>query len=64
MYLGLFLAAFGGLLLYRVWTFVFVILTFLGLPARAHREEQAMIAEFGPAWQAYRRQVPAWLPHL
>ena len=64
MYLGLFLAAAGGLLLYRVWTFLFVIVTFLGLPARAGYEEQALAAEFGPAWEAYCRRVPRWLPRL
>lgn len=62
IYLGLFLAAIGGLLLFRVWTFAFVILTFLGLPARARHEEQALAAEFGPAWEAYRRRVPGAVP--
>lgn len=64
MYLGLFLAAVGGLLLYRVWTFPFVIVTFLGLPARAGHEEQALATEFGPVWEAYCRRVPRWLPRL
>jgi len=27
-------------------------------------EEQALAAEFGERWQAYCRQVPAWIPRL
>jgi protein-S-isoprenylcysteine O-methyltransferase Ste14 len=64
MYLGLILAAAGGLLIYRTWTFVFVLASFLGLVLRAQREEQALAAEFGQAWQAYCQRVPGWIPHL
>ena len=62
MYAGIILAAWGGLLLYRTWTCVFVAFVFLGLFVRAHREEQALAAEFGPEWDAYCRRVPGWVP--
>jgi len=64
MYLGLILAAAGGLSIYRTWTFVFVSISFLGLVLRARREEQALAAEFGQAWQAYCQRVPGWIPRL
>jgi len=64
MYLGLIFAAAGGLLIYRTWTFVFVSISFLGLVLRARREEQALAAEFGLAWQTYCQQVPGWIPRL
>ncbi len=28
------------------------------------REEEALAAEFGDAWQRYRERVPAWVPPL
>jgi protein-S-isoprenylcysteine O-methyltransferase Ste14 len=64
MYLGTILAALGGLLMYRTWTFLFVVVSFLGLVLRARREEQALAAEFGKEWQAYCQQVPGWIPRL
>ena len=64
MYVGIILAAWGGLLLYRTWTCVFAAFVFLGLAVRACREEQALAAEFGPEWDAYRRRVPGWFPRL
>ncbi len=64
MYLGLQMAALGGLLLYRTWTLLFVTVNFVALIIRARREEQALAAEFGGQWQAYRRQVPAWIPRF
>lgn len=64
LYLGLQVAALGGLLVYRNWTFAFVLVNFLGLFIRARREEQAMAAEFGEQWKAYSQQVPAWIPRL
>ncbi len=30
----------------------------------ARREEEALAAEFGPEWQAYASQVPAFLPNF
>jgi protein-S-isoprenylcysteine O-methyltransferase Ste14 len=62
MYLGVGLAGVGGILLYRSWTLVFVTAFLPGLILRARREEQALAAEFGAAWEVYRRRVPAWFP--
>ena len=64
MYVGLFVAALGGVLVYRTWTPVFVALNFIGFLFRARREEQALAAEFGAAWEEYCRRVPAWVPRL
>ena len=64
MYAGIIMAAWGGLLLYRTWTCVFAAFVLLGLLVRAHREEQALAAEFGPEWDAYRRRVSGWFPRL
>lgn len=63
-YLGLQLAAIGGVLLYRTWTFVFVTVNFLALIIRAKREEEALAMEFGDQWEAYVRCVPAWTPRF
>lgn len=64
LYLGLQLAAIGGLLLYHTWTFVFVTVNFLALVMRAKREEEALAMEYGKQWDAYVRCVPAWIPRL
>ena len=64
LYLGLQIAALGGLLVYRNWTFAFVLVNFLGLFIRARREEQALATEFGEQWKAYSQQVPTWIPRL
>jgi protein-S-isoprenylcysteine O-methyltransferase Ste14 len=64
MYIGLILAAFGGLLIYVTWTMlVFACLAPLVL-IRAWREEQALAAEFGEQWKEYCKRVPAFLPKL
>lgn len=34
------------------------------LMLRARREEQALAAEFGERWQAYKRRVPPFLPFI
>ena len=62
MYLAVIAAGAGGLLLYRTWSMLLFAVTMFGLIVRAHREEEALEAEFGAAWEAYRRRVPAWLP--
>jgi protein-S-isoprenylcysteine O-methyltransferase Ste14 len=64
MYLGILVASFGGLLLYRTWTLIFTTINFLALIVRARREEQALAAEFGEQWEAYGRRVPGWLPQI
>lgn len=64
MYLGVILACWGGLLLYRTWTMlVFAILMF-GLVNRARTEDAALKQAFGVEWDAYRQTVPAWLPRI
>lgn len=64
MYLGLNLMAAGGILLYRTWTFVFVLSHCPALVLRARREEAALAAQFGAAWTQYTQRVPAWFPRL
>jgi len=62
MYLAVIVASIGGLLLYRTWTMLFFAVAMFGLIVRARREEEALSAELGAAWEAYRGRVPAWLP--
>lgn len=64
MYLGLIVAAFGSLLIYRTWTTALFALFAPFVLRRARREEQVLSAEFGEQWQAYCRRVPALLPRL
>ena len=64
MYLGLMMAAFGGVLIYRTWTLAFLAVNSLFLVIRARREEQALAAEFGAQWEAYCQRVPAWMPRF
>lgn len=64
MYLGLIAAAFGSLLIYQTWTTVLFAFFAPFVLQRAHREEQALSAEFGELWQTYCRRVPGFLPHL
>ncbi len=63
MYVGLLIAALGGLLIYRTWTLVFLALNALAVSVfRSRREEEALANEFGEQWAAYCQQVPAYLP--
>jgi len=62
MYLGVMLAAWGSLLLYRTWAVLGFSVIMLGLAVRARREERVLSDEFGEAWRAYSARVPAWLP--
>lgn len=64
MYLGMFLATLGGLLIYRTWTLVFLFVCTLGLLLRARREEQALAERFGGTWQDYTHRVPLYFPRL
>ncbi len=64
MYLGILLIALGGILVYRTWTFVFLLANFPGLARRATNEEQALELEFGEQWTEYCKRVPGWLPRL
>lgn len=54
--------AVGGILLYRTWTFVFMLSHCLALVLRARREEALLAAHFGEEWTRYARRVPAWIP--
>ena len=62
MYLGLQMAAFGGVLLFQTWTLVFLFINFLFLLIRARREEQALTMEYPNHWQSYSVDVPFWFP--
>ncbi|MBL8056640.1 MAG: isoprenylcysteine carboxylmethyltransferase family protein, partial [Anaerolineales bacterium] len=62
MYVGLTATVLGGLLIYRTWTWVLLLVLPIVLGLRARREEQALRAQFGAAWQAYCRRVPAFVP--
>jgi protein-S-isoprenylcysteine O-methyltransferase Ste14 len=54
----------GSLLQYRTWTIVFLAVQGLVFLSRARREEQALAAQFGAEWEAYRRSVPAFVPRF
>ena len=62
MYAGMIALSFGGLLIYRTWTWVFIAAIAPALLRRARREEQALSVRFGEAWDAYAARVPAWIP--
>jgi len=64
MYLGLIAAALGSLLLYHTWTALAYAVFAPFILFRAHREEQALAAEFGEDWQDYCRRIPAFFPRL
>jgi protein-S-isoprenylcysteine O-methyltransferase Ste14 len=64
MYLGLFLAAVGGLLVYRTWTLVFMLVSLIGAVVKADQEEKLLAAEFGDCWTRYTANVPAWIPRF
>jgi len=62
MYMAVILAGWGGLLLYRTWTMLLFGVIMLGLIYRAHKEEEALTQAFGEEWEAYKQQVPGWIP--
>jgi len=62
MYLGLAIAAVGGLLLYRTWTSLVYVAALPVVVVRARREDEVLAGAFGPAWATYRDGVPAWIP--
>lgn len=64
MYLGFWMAALGGLLLYGTWTMAMILLGAPIFVKRARREEEALIAVFGEEYRSYQRRVPAFFPHL
>lgn len=64
MYLGIFIGALGALLVYRTWTTVFVIAALPGAVLKARREDRLLAAEFGKAYDAYRRRTPGFVPRI
>lgn len=64
MYVGALIASLGGVLLYRTWAAVLILLHETVFWVRAGREEQALWAEFGDVWETYARRVPAGVPVL
>jgi protein-S-isoprenylcysteine O-methyltransferase Ste14 len=62
MYVGAVVWAAGALLLFRTWALVLVCAHLPVFCVRAGREEAALAAEFGEAWRAYARRVPAGIP--
>lgn len=64
MYVGAFGWGLGGLLMYHTWAMALIAVSMLVFIRRARREEEALSAQFGDAWAAYARRVPAWLPRL
>jgi len=64
MYVGLILAALGSLLIYLTWTTLAFVVFVPFVLLRARREEQVLAVEFGPEWQQYCKNVPAFLPRL
>ena len=64
MYLGVILAAFGALFIFRTWAMVLFSVSSLGVIVRAQKEERLLAEEFGEEWDAYRRKVNAWIPKL
>jgi protein-S-isoprenylcysteine O-methyltransferase Ste14 len=64
MYLGIMMTSLGGLFFYRMWTFLFLSIVFLGLVMRARHEEIVLADEFGEQWETYCQQVPAWIPQF
>jgi protein-S-isoprenylcysteine O-methyltransferase Ste14 len=64
MYMGIFLAALGSLLVYFTWTTLLFVCFAPLLTFRVRREEAALAEEFGEKWQEYRMCVPAFIPRL
>lgn len=63
MYVGGVLWATGSALVYRTWLTVLIALTLpISLLMRARREEEALVGEFGEAYEAYRERVPGYVP--
>ncbi len=64
MYLGLTLAAWGGLLIYATWTTLLFALFAPLTAVRARREETILALAFGEQWREYCQRVPAFVPRL
>jgi isoprenylcysteine carboxyl methyltransferase (ICMT) family protein YpbQ len=64
MYLGVILAAFGGLLIFLTWTMVAFAFFAPCVLLRVRREERVLAAAFGKHWQEYCFRVPALFPRM
>lgn len=64
MYLGVIMAAWGALLVFRTWAMVLYTLSAFTVIFRADREDAALALEFPQQWPAYADRVPGWLPRL
>ncbi|HJW90322.1 MAG TPA: isoprenylcysteine carboxylmethyltransferase family protein [Anaerolineales bacterium] len=64
MYVGLSIAAVGGLFLFQTWTMIFFLLLPFGFVRRARIEEQVLAAEFGEEWLDYCQRVPPLIPRI
>lgn len=64
MYLGIACGALAGLLLYRTWTFVFVLASLVAIARKARMEDRLLAEAYGEAFASYRDGVPAWAPRL
>jgi protein-S-isoprenylcysteine O-methyltransferase Ste14 len=62
MYVGLFAAALGSLLIYQMWTTLAFAIFAPFVLLRARREEKVLAAAFGEQWLEYCRNVPAFWP--
>ncbi|TAK33343.1 MAG: isoprenylcysteine carboxylmethyltransferase family protein [Chloroflexota bacterium] len=64
MYLGVIIATWGLVAVFRTWAMLVFAISFLSLPIRARTEERALAARFGPAWEAYAARVPGFVPRM
>lgn len=65
MYVGGALWSVGMALIYRTWLAAIIGLFMPpDLAIRARREEEALAAEFGEAWNSYSERVPAFIPRF
>ena len=62
MYMGVLLAAFGALLIFRTWAMIIYAASALVVIGRGSREDDLLAAEFGEQWHSYADRVPAWVP--
>ena len=64
MYLGVTLGAVAGLLLYRTWTFVWVLASLVAIARKARIEDSLLAERFRDDFAKYRADVPGWIPRL
>lgn len=64
MYLGIALGALSGLLLFRTWTFVWVLASLIAIARKARIEDRLLAEQFGPEFTRYQAAVPAWRPRF